>query len=91
MPLSPDSSRTTSTSSDFLPKSGPDLGTRNVTTIPSGLTKTPQGSDLQAKANDNIAEEDNGMGSQMSPMTTAITLQVVGTNTAFIFHVSDFV
>lgn len=57
-----------------------------MTTIPSGLTKTSQGSDLQAKANDNTEEEDNGMGSQMSPMTTAITLQVFGTNTVGILH-----
>lgn len=53
---------------------------------PSGLTQKPQGSDLQAKANDDTPEEDNGMGSQMSPMTTAITLQAFGTNTVVILH-----
>lgn len=82
MPLSPDPSLTIPTSSDFLPQPGPDVSTTNATTSPNGPSQKSQGADLQAKANDNTSEDDNGMESQMSPMTTAITLQVFGTNSS---------
>lgn len=78
-PISPAPILTTPTSSDYLPKADPNVSTRNATTNPSGLTQEPQVSDLQTKANDNTPKDTNGIGSQMSPMTTAITLQVFGT------------
>lgn len=85
MPRSPDPSLTIPTSSDFLPRPGPDLSTRNATASPSGPAQKSQGSDLQSKANDNTLVDENGLGSQMSPMTTAMTLQVFGTKSSTAF------
>lgn len=79
MPLSPAAVLTTPTSSDFLPEEESSASTRNATTNPSSLTQEPQGADLQAKANDDTPDDADGIESQMSPMTTAITLQVFGT------------
>lgn len=85
MPISPAPVLTIPTSSDFLPKVEPNIITRNATTSPSGLAQKPQVSDLQTKTNDDTPEDINGMGSQMSPMTTAITLQVFGRNPSTTF------
>lgn len=99
IPISPAPILTTPTSSDFLPRAEPDASTRNATTSPTGLAQDPQVSDLQTKANENTPEDTNGIDSRMSPMTTAITLQVFGTNpsttlrllfrTTFLFNMDD--
>lgn len=82
LPIPPDAALTTLPSSDFLPRPGLDVRKENTTTISGGLTQNPQGSDLQAKANDNTSESEDGMGSQMSRMTTTMILPIFGTNTS---------
>lgn len=89
-PISPATILTTPTSSDYLAKTDRHVSTRNATTNPSGLAQEPQVSGLQTKANDNTPEDTNGIGSQMSPMTTAITLQVLGTNPSIALGLVSF-
>lgn len=79
LPLPSGAALQTPALSDFLPQSGLDVRKENATTIPGGLTQKPQGSDLQAKTNDDTSENDSGM-SQMSPMTTAMIMPGFGTN-----------
>lgn len=78
LPLPSDAALKTPFSSDFLPQSRLDVRKENATTIPGGLAQK-QGSDLQAKTNDDTSENDSGM-SQTSPMTTAMIMPGFGTN-----------
>lgn len=79
LPLPLDAALKTPFSSDFLPQSRLDVRKENATTIPSGLAQKPQGSDLQAKTNDDTSENDSSM-SQTSPMMTAMIMPGFGTN-----------
>lgn len=62
---------------DLLPRIDADVGQKNATARPNGATQMPQDTVLQAKANDNT-QDSNGLESKVSPMTTAITLQIFG-------------
>ena len=80
MPLSSAPSLIKRTPDDLLPKLEVHVGTINATAPPNGPTQMPQDSGLQTKANDNTQEDWNGLESKVSPMTTAITLQIFGMN-----------
>lgn len=80
LPLPSDAALTTPPSGDFLPRPGLDIRKENATTVSGGLTQNPKGSDLQAKANDDTSENEDGIGSQMSRMTTTMILPIFGTN-----------
>lgn len=76
MPLSPTSALIKRDSDDLLPKLEAQGGTTNATARPNWPSQMPQDSELQTKANDNTQGDSNGLESRLSPMTTAITLQI---------------
>lgn len=80
MPLSPAPALIKRDSDDLLPRLEAHVGTKNATARPNGPTQMPNDSELQTKANDNTQGDSSGLGSKVSPMTTAITLQIFGTS-----------
>jgi hypothetical protein len=57
------------------------VGTTSTTSSPEGPTQMPQDSALQTRATDNSQdsyEDFNGLEYKVSPMTAAITLQILG-------------
>lgn len=79
-PLSPSPQApalTKRTTDDLFPKIDADVGTKNATARPNGPTQLPQDTGLQAKANDDT-QDSNGLEAKVSPMTSAVTLQIFG-------------
>lgn len=77
MPLSPAPSLVKRDSDDFLPRLEVHTGTKNTTARLNGPTHMPNELELQTKTNDDT--QDSGrLEFKVSPMTTAITLQIFG-------------